>query len=126
MPDEGSLRERLSARDDALRRLRTITWAVVLVMLALAGIFAGLAAQATAARKLVRVRVQETVARAPRPRQAGVPPPPPLPAPGRGSPQSATPATTPSAPATTPSAPAAPAAPPVAAAAPAVAVSGGS
>jgi hypothetical protein len=123
MPDEGSQRARLSARDGALRRLRAITWALALAMLALAGIFAGLAAQATAARKLVRVRVQETVARAPRSHQAAVPPPPPLPAPGRSSPQSATPATTPP---PAPSAPAPPAAPPVAAAAPAVAVSGGS
>jgi hypothetical protein len=118
MPDESSLRRRLSARDDAARRLRTITWGVAVAMLVLAGVFAALAAQATAARKHVKTSVQETVARTARPARATVPPPPPLPAAGQGS-QSTAPA--PAAAAPTP-----PATPPTPAAAPPVVVSGGS
>jgi hypothetical protein len=117
MPDERDLVARLNERDSGLRRLKTLTGVLAVAMTALAGIFAGIAAQTAAGHKLIRVRVQVRAAAATGRRPAArqrrtIPPPPPLPSPGSDS-----------APA-----PTAPAQPPTAAPAPAqpVVVSGGS
>jgi hypothetical protein len=118
MPDDGDLPARLDRRDSGLRRLKTVTGVLAVATAALAGIFAGLAAQTAAGRKLIRVTVQpKAAARTGRQRPAqqrsmAAPPPPPLPPVGSES-----------APA-----PSAPAQPPVAApaSAPPVVVSGGS
>jgi hypothetical protein len=117
MPDERGLGARLNERDSGLRRLKTLTGVLAVAMTALAGIFAGVAAQTVAGRKLVRVRVQARAAVATGRRAAArqprtIPPPPPLPSAGSDSVP----------------APAAPAQPPTAAPAPAqpVVVSGGS
>jgi hypothetical protein len=117
MPDERDLVARVNERDSGLRRLKTLTGVLAVAMTALAGIFAGIAAQTAAGHKLIRVRVQVRAAgatgRRPAARQRRtIPPPPPLPSPGSDS-----------APA-----PTAPAQPPTAAPAPAqpVVVSGGS
>jgi hypothetical protein len=117
MPDERDLVARLNERDSGLRRLKTLTGVLAVAMTALAGIFAGIAAQTAAGHKLIRVRAQARAAaaagRTPAARQRRtIPPPPPLPSAGSDS-----------APA-----PAAPAQPPTAAPAPSqpVVVSGGS
>jgi hypothetical protein len=118
MPDERDLHERVNARDSGLRRLRTLTGVLAVAMTALAGVFAGLAAQTTAGRKLIGATVHAGAAgttarqRQAQHRRTAIPPPPPLPAAGSDS-----------APA-----PAAPAQPPATAPAPAppVVVSGGS
>jgi hypothetical protein len=51
MPDERHLRNRVNEREGALRRLRTTTRFLVVAATALAGVFAGLAAQKATARK---------------------------------------------------------------------------
>jgi hypothetical protein len=86
MADERDLRVRLHERDSSLRRLKTLTGVLAVAMTALTGIFAELAAQTAAGRKLIRITVQAraTVTTA-RQRPTAVPPPPPLPAAGSDS-----------------------------------------
>jgi hypothetical protein len=115
MADEPDLRARLNERDGGLRRLKTLTGVLAVTMTALAGLFAGLAAQTAAGRKLIRVQPR-TAGATEKPgashKQATRIPPPPLPAAGSDS------APVPAAPAQPPAAAPAPAAP--------VVVSGGS
>jgi hypothetical protein len=116
MRDERDVRVR--ARDSGLRRLKTLTGAVAIGTAAAAALFAGLAAQTTAARKLVRAHLRTTpgvmTRRSARTEPKRIPPPPPLPSLASNA-----------APAPAP-APAAPAQPPTPAAAPPLVVSGGS
>jgi hypothetical protein len=113
MPEEQDLRTRVNVRDNGLRRLKTLTGLLVVLMTALAAVLTGIAAGTAAGRKLVRVQPRTTALRpkpgAARGQSAPVPPPPPLPP--LGSEAIPSPA---------------PAEPPAAANAPPVVVSGGS
>jgi len=114
--DKRDVHARVHARDRGLRRLKTFTGALVVATTASAAIFTGLAAQTTAARKLLRTHPRTTFTPARRGsvrrRPERIPPPPPLP--------SLESNTAPAA------APAAPTQPPAPSAAPPLAVSGGS
>jgi hypothetical protein len=101
MTDRHSAQRAALARDAALRRLRRLTGAMIALAVALSGVFAGVAATSTHARKVVR-----------RPRRIVR--------------SAATPALPPASRAPQAAAPAPPAQAPVQAAAPPVVVSGGS
>jgi hypothetical protein len=76
---ERHTRARVHARDAGLRRLKVATGGLTIATAALAGIFAGLAAQSSSGARKVAVRVVRTTA----PRvhvQQRIPPPPQLPA----------------------------------------------
>jgi hypothetical protein len=76
---ERHTRARVHARDAGLRRLKVATGGLTIATAALAGVFAGLAAQSSSGARKVAVRVVRTTA----PRvhvQRRIPPPPRLPA----------------------------------------------
>jgi len=110
MGDEQDLRGKLAERDRGLGRLRRSTRWLTVGATALAGIFAGFAAQKASGHKAAATPA--TTAAPVTTAQATVPPPPSLPS--SGSVQ------------VTPAAPAAPAQPPVQSSSPPVASSGGS
>jgi hypothetical protein len=124
MRDERDVRVRVHARNSGLRRLKVLTGVAALVTAALAGIFAGLAAQTSAARKVIRVRVRRAVAAekatAARRRPVAIPPPPKLPPLGANAAPAAAPEPA------QPPPPPPPVQAPAPAPAPAVVVSGGS
>ena len=121
MRNDGDLRKRVHARNAGLRRLRVMTGAAAVGTAALAGVFAGFAAEKSAAGKVIRVRQRPTaaqrIAAAAERRPGRIPAPPKLPPIGSAAAPPAAPA---------PGTPPPPVQPPVPASAPPVVVSGGS
>ncbi len=122
MRNDRDVRTRVHERNAGLRRLKVMTGAAAVATAALAGVFAGFAAEKSAAGKVIRVRPRPTAAKrttaAAERRPVRIPPPPKLPPIGSAAAPPAAPGTPPP--------PPPPIEPPAPAPTPPVVVSGGS